>query len=291
MDFFKIGYSPMAEPYFETIGKREKVMLDNADLTSIGAAVITDNETSYVDRIYGTGFGTPIIVLSTSSQKLGQDVLGKIDHVISIKGNGIIKAYNDRQIEEAALSFEKKITPPFFDAMVKHVENGTEEYSCPGHHGGNFFRQTPIGHKFFDFMGENVFRGDLGHGAALDMGDLLLHNGPVKEAEAMESRIYNSDETYFVLNGTSSSNKVVLSALLAPGDLVLYDRNNHKSVDHGALIFAEAEPVYLEAERNSFGLIGGIPFKCLDESYLRGLIKETLNKTRFSLTNAQNEYE
>lgn len=57
-------------------------------------------------------------------------------------------------------------------------------------------------------------------------------------------------KTYFVLNGTSAANKVVTNALLTRGDLVLFDRNNHKSNHHGALIQAGATPVYLEASRN-----------------------------------------
>ncbi|WP_089551801.1 ornithine decarboxylase [Escherichia coli] len=83
-----------------------------------------------------------------------------------------------------------------------------------------------------------------------------------------------SVKTYFVLNGTSSSNKVVLNALLTPGDLVLFDRNNHKSNHHGALLQAGATPVYLETARNPYGFIGGIDAHCFEESYLRELITE-----------------
>ncbi len=60
------------------------------------------------------------------------------------------------------------------------------------------------------------------------------------------AKVYNADKTYFVLNGTSTANKVVTNALLAPGDLVLFDRNNHKSIHQGALVQAGASPVYLE---------------------------------------------
>ncbi|WP_117026355.1 ornithine decarboxylase, partial [Edwardsiella anguillarum] len=66
----------------------------------------------------------------------------------------------------------------------------------------------------------------------------------------------------------------VLNALLAPGDLVLFDRNNHKSNHHGALIQAGATPVYLETARNPFGFIGGIDAHCFEEKYLRDLVRE-----------------
>ena len=77
-----------------------------------------------------------------------------------------------------------------------------------------------------------------------------------------------------MLNGTSAANKVVTNALLTRGDLVLFDRNNHKSNHHGALIRAGATPVYLEAARNPFGFIGGIDDHCFDDAYLRDLIRE-----------------
>ena len=88
------------------------------------------------------------------------------------------------------------------------------------------------------------------------------------------AKVFNADKTYFVLNGTSSSNKVVTNALLAKGDLVLFDRNNHKSIHAGALIQAGATPVYLETARNPFGFIGGIDAHCFEEKYLRQQIAE-----------------
>jgi|GEM_PF-6134181 len=106
------------------------------------------------------------------------------------------------------------------------------------------------------------------------MGDLLIHEGPALEAQRHAARVYNADKTYFVLNGTSTSNKVVLNAVLTPGDIVLFDRNNHKSIDHGALVLAGATPVYLETARNAFGSIGGILEHCFDEEYIRKLVAE-----------------
>ena len=104
---------------------------------------------------------------------------------------------------------------------------------------------------FFDFFGETIFRADLCN-ADVRLGDLLIHEGPALEAQRNAARIYNADKTYFVLNGTSTSNKVVTSALLAPDDLVLFDRNNHKSVHLGALVLSGARPVYLETARNAW---------------------------------------
>ena len=77
--------------------------------------------------------------------------------------------------------------------------------------------------------------------------------------------MFGADRTYFVLNGTSTSNKVVAHALLRRGDLVLFDRNNHKSLHQGALVQAGAIPIFLPTARNSFGMIGAIDWDALDE--------------------------
>jgi arginine/lysine/ornithine decarboxylase len=86
--------------------------------------------------------------------------------------------------------------------------------------------------------------------------------------------VFGADRTYFVLNGTSTSNKVVAHAVLRRGDLVLFDRNNHKSLHQGALVQAGAIPIFLPTARNSFGMIGAIDWDALDEGYLREQIRK-----------------
>lgn len=162
---------------------------------------------------------------------------------------------------------------PFFAALKAYVEAHNSQFDCPGHQGGDFFRRHPLGQAFVDFYGDTLFASDFCN-ADVALGDLLIHEGPAYEAQKHAAQVFNADKTYFVLNGTSSSNKMVLNALLAPGDIVLYDRNNHKSISHGALIQAGATPVYLETARNPFGSIGGILESCLDESYIRQLVAE-----------------
>jgi len=131
----------------------------------------------------------------------------------------------------------------------------------------------PAGKSFVDFFGENLFRADLCN-ADVKLGDLLIHEGPAYDAEKFAAKVFNADKTYFVLNGTSTSNKMALNAILTPGDLVLYDRNNHKSCCHGALIQGGAIPLYLQTSRNPYGSIGGIYEECFKEDYIRNLIRE-----------------
>ncbi|CSA30444.1 ornithine decarboxylase [Vibrio cholerae] len=168
--------------------------------------------------------------------------------------------------------YQESLLPPFFGTLKKYVDMGNSTFACPGHQGGQFFRKHPVGRQFFDFFGETLFRSDMCN-ADVRLGDLLIHEGAPHDAQAYAAKVYNADKTYFVLNGTSASNKVVCNALLTPGDLVLFDRNNHKSNHHGALIQAGATPVYLETARNPFGFIGGIDTHCFNESYLRDAVR------------------
>lgn len=177
-----------------------------------------------------------------------------------------------KQVETAVRRYQESLLPPFFGTLKKYVDMGNSTFACPGHQGGQFFRKHPVGRQFFDFFGETLFRSDMCN-ADVRLGDLLIHEGAPHDAQAYAAKVYNADKTYFVLNGTSASNKVVCNALLTPGDLVLFDRNNHKSNHHGALIQAGATPAYLETARNPFGFIGGIDTHCFNESYLRDAVR------------------
>ena len=83
----------------------------------------------------------------------------------------------------------------------------------------------PAGKSFVDFFGENIFCVDLCN-ADVKLGDLLTYEGPAYDSEKFAAKVFNADKTYFLLNRTSASNKIAWNALVTPGDLVLYDRNN-----------------------------------------------------------------
>ncbi len=186
-------------------------------------------------------------------------------HLPGVAGELNSSAEEWAALEAAAAEYEANLLPPFFDTLTRYVDMQNSTFACPGHQGGAFFKKHPAGRQFFDFYGENVFRFDMCN-ADVKMGDLLIHEGSAKDTQKFAAKVFNADKTYFVLNGTSSANKVVTNALLTRGDLVLFDRNNHKSNHHGALIQAGATPVYLEAARNPFGFIGGIDAHCFDEA-------------------------
>ncbi|EPF0315292.1 ornithine decarboxylase [Enterobacter chuandaensis] len=244
---------------------REKVTLDSTDFTDVAAVVITiaESRSGILTLLKRTGFHLPVFIFSQDPA----DVPDGATAVISGKAQEFL------ELESAACRYEEDLLPPFFDTLSQYVEMGNSTFACPGHQHGAFFKKHPAGRQFYDFFGENVFRADMCN-ADVKLGDLLIHEGSAKHAQKFAAKVFNADKTYFVLNGTSAANKVVTNALLTRGDLVLFDRNNHKSNHHGALIQAGATPVYLEAARNPFGFIGGIDEHCFDDAYLRELIRE-----------------
>ena len=270
MPNLKIAYSPKVEQYFST--NRELVEINKTDFTDVAAIVLTSGDVGeYLERIQATNFGIPVFVVQTEEEQVDPKFYDAIYHIQDLNGYDI-KLYS-RQIETAAKLYEEKMLPPFFKMLSEYVEMGNIAFDCPGHQGGQYYRKHPAGRFLYDFYGENIFRSDICN-ADVKLGDLLIHEGAACDAQKYAAQVFNADKTYFVLNGTSSSNKVALNAVLAPGDLVLFDRNNHKSNHHGALIQAGATPIYLETARNPFGFIGGIDSHCFEEDYLKSLIKE-----------------
>jgi ornithine decarboxylase len=169
--------------------------------------------------------------------------------------------------------YAETLKTPFFGALVDYAEEGNQLWTCPGHNGGVFYARSAIGRIFIQHLGEAVFRDDLDN-SVLDLGDLLVHEGPALAAQQEAAKIFGAERTYFVLNGTSSSNKIVLQALVAEDDLVLFDRNNHKAAHHGALYLGGGIPIFLETDRNAHGSIGPIDFVALDEEQIRQKIRD-----------------
>lgn len=176
------------------------------------------------------------------------------------------------RVERLVAGYVDHVMSPFFGALRKYVDESNWVWSCPGHNGGMFYRKTPLGRMFFDYVGEDFLRGDLCN-ASPELGSILQHQGPVLDAEKRAAEIFGAERTYFVLNGTSTSNKIVTMGLLAPGDLVLFDRNCHKSMHHGALMMSGAIPIYLNPTRDANGIIGPVDHAYLDEDYIREQIR------------------
>ena len=267
----KIAFTDSVKPWISSIEDRTCIPINETDFTNIGAVVVSASEMDVLDNEQIRSFGIPVIVMVVDPSHTISFDMEQIGAVIDVTSTSI----NDYKgtIEQIVASYEVLILPPFFKALSDYVGDNNAQFDCPGHQGGQFFAKHPTGRAFFDFFGDHIFRADLCN-ADVKLGDLLIHEGHAHDAQAHAAAVYNADKTYFVLNGTSSANKVVLNALLTPGDIILYDRNNHKSICHGGLVMSGATPIYLETARNPFGSIGGILERCFDESYIRNLIGE-----------------
>lgn len=170
--------------------------------------------------------------------------------------------------------------PPFTQKLLSTIHQDRDDFDTPGHHQGAFYSLFPEGKEFVSSLGKSMFDADISDSSSL-IGDPSSHEGVSKEAEDLAASVWESDRTFFVLGGTSASNRIALEALVAEGDLILFDRNNHKSVYQGALLQAGGIPVYLSSERNDEGIIGGIRSNSLDE--------ETLRKEAYALSPSAKE--
>lgn len=176
--------------------------------------------------------------------------------------NAFMKLFEDsaafmaRAIVRAAEVYVDGLPPPMFKALLDYTQHGSYSWHTPGHGGGIGFRKSPVGQLFYEFFGENTLRSDVSVSVGA-LGSLLDHTGPIAAGERNAARIFGSDETLFVVGGTSTSNKIVWHGMVSRGDLVLCDRNCHKSILH-SLIMTGATPIYLTPSRNGLGIIGPI---------------------------------
>jgi len=149
------------------------------------------------------------------------------------------------------------LLPPFAAALAQYQREREYSWAAPGHQGGVAFLKSPVGRAFFDFYGENLFRTDMGVERA-GLGSLLGHLGPIGESERYAARVFGAHRSYSVLNGTSGSNRAIMSACVGDDEIALCDRNCHKSIEQG-LVVTGGIPVFLRPTRNRYGIIGPVP--------------------------------
>jgi ornithine decarboxylase/arginine decarboxylase len=221
-------------------------------------------------RRRGLDFPIVLLIRRKRFEDLPVEVLDFIDGYIFLSEE--TPPFIAKNLISRLKQYAETLKTPFFGALVDYAEEGNQLWTCPGHNGGMFYSRSPIGRVFLEHLGESIFRDDLDN-SVLDLGDLLTHEGPALKAQKEAAQIFGAEKTYFVLNGTSTSNKVALGALVTDGDLVLFDRNNHKAAHHGALMINGGIPVYIPTSRNAWGLIGPMRWDGLDETRLREGIK------------------
>ena len=229
------------------------------------------NLRDFIQEVRRKNTDVPIYVYgeTKTSRHLPNDILREL--------HGFIHMFEDtpefvaRHIIREAKVYLEGVQPPFFKALLDYAEDGSYSWHCPGHSGGVAFLKSPVGQMYHQFYGENMLRADVCN-AVEELGQLLDHNGAIGESERNAARIFNADHCFFVTNGTSTSNKMVWHHTVAPDDVVVVDRNCHKSVLH-AIIMTGAVPVFLKPTRNHYGIIGPIQQSEFEPAAIQAKIK------------------
>ncbi|RBP67021.1 arginine decarboxylase [Brevibacterium sanguinis] len=239
------------------LNDKSGLLIDVDRFTASPAAPDGTALSELVGSIREQNSGIPVFLYGErlTARSLPTEVLAEIE--------GVINPYEDtpefvaRVIHREASRYVESLAPPFFKALMDYSHDGAYSWHCPGHSGGTAFLKSPAGTVFHQFFGENLLRSDVCN-AVEELGQLLDHTGPVAESEARAADTFGADHLFFVTNGTSTSNKVVWNSAVSAGDIVLVDRNCHKSILH-SIILTGAIPIYLWPTRNRAGIIGPIP--------------------------------
>ena len=174
-----------------------------------GKKGIEGKAASLINLMRKRGLDMPIVVLVRRKrfEDIPVEVLDFIDGYVFLAEE--TPEFIARNLVSRLKQYADTLKTPFFGALVDYQEEGNQLWTCPGHNGGVFYSRSPIGRIFVEHLGEAVFRDDLDN-SILELGDLLTHEGPALQAQKEAAAIFGAEKTYFVLNGTSSSNKIVL---------------------------------------------------------------------------------
>lgn len=162
-----------------------------------------------------------------------------------------------QRIQRYTAEYIDAIIPPFTKALFTYAEEGNYTFCTPGHMAGTAFEKSPVGCLFHDFFGANVLKADVSI-SVTELGSLLDHSGPHREAETFIAQTFNAERSYMVTNGTSTANKIVGMYAAPAGSTLLIDRNCHKSLAH-LMMMSDVVPLYLKPARNAYGILGCIP--------------------------------
>jgi arginine decarboxylase len=174
--------------------------------------------------------------------------------------------YRMEDLQELHISLvqdiRQRFQTPFFTALKEYSQKPTGVFhAMPISRGNSVFKSWWM-KDFGEFYGRNLFLAETSTtGGGLD--SLSQPTGPLKKAQEMAADAYRAMKTFFVTNGTSTSNKIIHQALTQPGDIVLIDRECHKS-HHYALVLSGATPVYLDSYKiQPFSIYGAVPIKTI----------------------------
>jgi arginine decarboxylase len=161
----------------------------------------------------------------------------------------------------------RRFRTPFFDALKAHAETPIGNFhALPIARGNSIFNSKWI-RDMAEFYGPDIFMAETSSTTG-GLDSLLAPTGTIKEAQDKASKTWGSEHTYFATNGTSTSNKIVVQALCKPGDIVLIDRNCHKSHHYG-MVLGGAYPLYLDAyPLEPYSIYGAVPLRTIKQRLL-----------------------
>jgi len=170
--------------------------------------------------------------------------------------------YNQEDFQELHLNILRGVNAryksPFFTALKEYSRQPTGVFhAMPISRGKSIYRSHWI-HDMGAFYGPNIFLAETSATSG-GLDSLLEPRGPIKEAQALAARAFGAKQTFFATNGTSTCNKIVVQSLVRPGDIVLVDRDCHKSHHYG-MVLAGAKVVYMDSyplhEYSMYGAVG-----------------------------------
>ncbi|MBW7987237.1 putative ornithine decarboxylase [Lactobacillus helveticus] len=248
MDFLKIAFGSGVN--LNKIKNWKTVPIDQVKNSAEIAAIVIQNKDPNAQKQAQalrnqSGFSIPII---------------EVDQQVSTT--------DQEKIADLAKNYEQKMVPGFLTDLINFAQAKPISFTTPGHHNGQYYDKHPAGVVFNKFFGKNFMFADTSD-TVPQLGDTMTHSGTPLDAEKLAAKTYHADKVYFCTNGTTSANSICASALLSEGDLVLFDRNNHKSLYNSALVMSGAKPVYIPTDRNALGLIGEMDPDFLTEDKIR----------------------
>jgi arginine decarboxylase len=197
--------------------------------------------------------------------------------------------YSIEELLELHLSIlegiQDRFDTPFFDNLKKYAQRPIGTFhALPIARGKSIFKSDWI-RDMGEFYGLNLF---LAESSATTGGldSLLEPTGNIKKAQDKAARALGADRVFFVTNGTSTSNKMAVQALLGPGDIAIVDRNCHKSHHYG-MVLSGAQPLYVEAfPMTEYSMYGAVPLKTIKQALLGAKADGRLDRVKMlDLTN------
>lgn len=176
----------------------------------------------------------------------------------------------------------RRYRTPFFAALREYSRQPTGVFHAMPISRGKSISKSNWIRDMGEFYGMNIFLAETSATSG-GLDSLLDPTGPIKEAQEAAARAFHAERTFFVTNGTSTANKIVVQAILQPGDIVLVDRDCHKSHHYG-LVLAGAEVVYLDSyPLNDFSMYGAVPLREIKRQLLKMRDADKLHRVKLLL--------